>query len=401
MKLAVDLHLHSRYAGHVSPDMTLPRIITCAQCKGLDVLGTGDCLQSDWLREIEGHLFETGSGFLLPRAETYQTSRETLPLHLQRPVRFVLSTEVCCAPHGTKRLGGLHHLLYFRSLASVRRLREKLLRFGDLKDGRPTLALSSHDLLALILDHGDGCELAPAHVLSPWFSSLGSVSGRQTLQEIFGDNARHLLAIETGITSTPAMCRRISALDGHTLICSSDAHSPAKLGREYTILDIEPNYDSVISTLRHPAQTRLLRYVKYPCERTGYYYNYCGFCQNAQHGSICAHCERPLIVGSRDRVEVIADRNEPISLPHDPPFCELVPLVELIAQELGLSRDSERVCRLHTRFLHEIGHERYVITEAPLEELLHVTTPAFANAIVDQRHAPHALQSREQLSLRF
>lgn len=401
MKLAVDLHLHSHYAGHVSPDMTLPNIITCAQRKGLDVLSTGDCLQADWLREIEGHLFETGSGFLLPRAETYQMSREMLPLHLHRPVRFLLGAEVCCAPPGTKRLGGLHHLLYFRSLESVRRVRNKLLPFGDLKDGRPTLALSSRDLLALILEHGDGCELAPAHVLSPWFSTLGSMSGGHTLHEIFGDNACHLLAIETGITSTPTMCRRISALDEHALICSSDAHSPANLGREYTLLDIEPNYDSLMSALRGPTNPRLLGYVKYPCERTGYYYNYCGLCQQAQHGTTCSHCGRPLTIGSRDRTDAIADRTEPISFPHDPPFCELLPLADLIAQELGFSRESERVSRLHTRFLNEIGHERYVLTEASTEELVAVTTPAFANTITNQRVTPHFHSTREQLSLRL
>ena len=33
---------------------------------------------------------------------------------------------------------------------------------------------------------------------------------------------------------------RISALDGYALISNSDAHSPAKLGREANLLDIEP-----------------------------------------------------------------------------------------------------------------------------------------------------------------
>jgi PHP family Zn ribbon phosphoesterase len=283
----------------------------------------------------------------------------------------------------------------------VRRFREKVAPFSDLKDGRPTFALSSRELLSLVLAHGDGCELAPAHVLSPWFSSLGSVSGGRTLHDIFGDNVDHLLAVETGITSTPSMCRRISTLDQHALICSSDAHSPANLGREYTFLDIEPNYASLMSAVRDSTRSHQLGYVKYPSARAGYYHNYCGLCQRAQNGSTCARCGRPLTIGSRDRTEAIADRTEPLWLSQDPPFCELLPLADLISQELGCSRESDRVSRLHNRFLNEIGHERYVLVEAPMEELLHVTTPAFADAIVSQRLTPHALQSHEQLSLRL
>ena len=62
MQLAVDLHLHSRHAGGVSPAMTVPNIAAWAQRKGLDLLGTGDCLQADWLREIETSMVETEAG---------------------------------------------------------------------------------------------------------------------------------------------------------------------------------------------------------------------------------------------------------------------------------------------------------------------------------------------------
>ncbi|MFT3780696.1 MAG: endonuclease Q family protein [Nibricoccus sp.] len=401
MKLAVDLHLHSHHAGGVSPEMTLPNLIMTAQQKGMDVLATGDCLQADWLKEIEIHLYEIGSGFLQPRTETYDLSRETLPLHLHRPVRFVLSTEVCCAPRGTKRLHGLHHLLYFRSIESVRRFREKLRGHGDLKDGRPTLNLTSRRLLEMVREHGDGCELVPAHVLSPWYSSLGSTSGEKTLEAVFGDNARNLLAVEVGVPATPKMCRRISALDQHTLICSSDAHSLENVGREYTLLDIEPNYDALTSALRDRTGCKLVGFVKFPVARTGYYYRFCGVCQKSQPGTVCPTCGLPLPNGTYHRTEEIADRPEPLTGPRTPPYTELLPLDHLLSLSLGFGQKTDRVSTTYERHLHAIGHQRYILTEAPLEELRNATTYELAQIIVAQRNGAPPFGPPEQLALGF
>ena len=49
-------------------------------------------------------------------------------------------------------------------------------------------------------------------------------------------------ALETGLSSDPLMNRMVSQLDGYTLVSNSDAHSPAKLGREANVLDTELNY---------------------------------------------------------------------------------------------------------------------------------------------------------------
>jgi PHP family Zn ribbon phosphoesterase len=68
-RFAADLHLHSRYAGGVSPAMTIENIALWAQRKGVDLLGSGDCLQADWLREIETKLMPAGPGFFALRPE--------------------------------------------------------------------------------------------------------------------------------------------------------------------------------------------------------------------------------------------------------------------------------------------------------------------------------------------
>ena len=393
--LAVDLHTHSRYAGGASPALILEKIIPQALHQGIDVLGTGDCLQPAWLREIETKLQETGTGMLIPRTDFDAACRQVLPYRFRRPLRFVLSTEVCCAPQ--RRFGGLHHLLFFSSIERVRRFQQRVARFGYLDDGRPTFRLSSRELLEVVLEHGDGCALAPAHVLSPWFSLLGSVHGKPSPHEIFGELEEHLLAVEAGLPATPAMCRRISALDRHALFCCSDAHRVENIGREYTLFEIEPSYHALIHALRHPEHRRIRGYVKFPVLHTGYYWNWCSACDEPCDALQCPACGGPIAVGTRDRVAVIADR--PGATPCLGPKChQRLPLLRVVSWLMNVGPTSARVRRVHTQLLDRVGPERYVLMEAPEEELAEATTRDLAHAIVRQRACSLNVRREQQMS---
>ncbi len=387
VSLAADLHLHSRHAGGVSPAMTLRNIAAAARRKGIDLLGTGDCLQAEWLWELEAATVETGSGLLELRPELDEASARALPERVRRPLRFVLSTEVCCAPPGTPELGGIHHLLYFHSFESVRRFRERISDFGDLREGRPTLRLTSRELLAHVIEHGDDCELAPAHVLNPWFAAFGSVSGVRTPAELFNGLGPRLLAVEMGLTSTPDMCRRISALDHHALFCCSDAHSLDNVGREHTLLEIEPTYTALMNALRHGSGS-VRQLVKFPVEFTRYYLNWCGSCQKSSEGLKCPRCARRLATGSRDRLQVIADRAQPITPAGAPGCLQLFPLPMVIARLIGASPDTQAVEKHYNRIISELGHERYILTQATEDEIAAVGTRQLARAIMAQRTSP-------------
>src|SRR5262249_35971065 len=117
MRLAADLHLHSRFSKGVSPEMTLENIALWALRKGVDLLGTGDCLQPPWLDEIEAHTIEAEPGLFRLKPGVEAAVHAQLPAGLRRTLRFVLSTEVNCAPPGTDPMRGLHQLLYFPSTA--------------------------------------------------------------------------------------------------------------------------------------------------------------------------------------------------------------------------------------------------------------------------------------------
>ncbi len=49
MTVIADLHIHSRYSNATSYQMELPTLAESARRKGIDLLGTGDCTQPDWL----------------------------------------------------------------------------------------------------------------------------------------------------------------------------------------------------------------------------------------------------------------------------------------------------------------------------------------------------------------
>ncbi|HEU5078769.1 MAG TPA: endonuclease Q family protein [Opitutaceae bacterium] len=390
MLLAADLHLHSRYSTGVSPAMTLENIAVWALRKGLDVLGTGDCLQPNWLREIEASTApsEGENGFLRLTNEVQERVWSRVPIGLRRPLRFVLSTEVDCLPPTKTKFQGLHHLLYFPTFDSAHAFAEELRAHGDLSEGRPTVNLTPLQLLERTLEHGPRCHFAPAHVFNPWFSDLGTVGGETSLEELYVDLTAELLGVETGLTSIPPMCRRVSSLDRHALFSCSDAHSLENLGREYTVVDCAPNYDALFAALADVTARQVVQTIKLALYETPYYLNWCSNCKAPFDAVICPTpgCRRALVTGARDRLEKIADRAVmPAAI--KPVHQELRPLPLLIARTLRTSKKTASAQRVAAAIVDRLGHERYVLTEATEAEIAGAGLASFARPIVEQRGA--------------
>ena len=255
--------------------------------------------------------------------------------------------------------------------------------------------MNCRDLLAEAKAHDADCHLAPAHVMNPWYSTLGSVSGGGSVEDVFGEGAPQLLAIEMGLTSTPEMCRRLSCLDGFGLFANSDAHSLENIGRECTLLEIEPGYHGLFAALRAGTTDRgMLGAIKFPLERTRYFRNRCGNCKESFDGGRCPRCGNGLTTGSRDRLEQIADRAAPVPPPRSPPALQLMPLAYVIADLLGVERKSKAVTGWRDRLVSALGHERQVLTETGEEEIAAVATPQLARAIVAQRTTPPGRSGR-------
>ena len=391
---AADLHLHSRFSRAVSPRMTLETIAAQAQRKGIDVIATGDALHAAWRAELRAGLTEAEPGWYALRPEVARRVEADVPPNLRRPVRFVVSTEVSCAgARAAERLRGLHHLIYFPSLESADAFARKIAAFGDLTEGRPTLSLDSRELLARVRDHHPRGHFAPAHVMNPYYSCFGVIEGHARLEEIFGDLAPELLAAETGLTSIPPMCRRLSCLDGLALFSNSDAHSPETIGRECTLVEAAPGYDALFTALGGAGGVRAT--LKVPLEHTRYYRNRCARCARSFAATRCPRCNGRLTTGSHDRLEEIADRPADAAPRRDPPHRMLEPLKPLLARLAGARPENPRIVSLYERMLREIGCERFILTRADADVLASIATPPVARAILAQRRADHRFSPPE------
>lgn len=386
MNFAADLHLHSRFSSAVSPAMTIENIALRAQRKGVDLLGTGDCLQPQWLAEIEAQTEEAEPGLRMLKPAIEKAVHARLPVGLRRSLRFVLSTEVNCAPRGTVSMNGLHQLLYFPSLAVAREFAVRISAKGDLQDGRPTLAISARELLKVTRNF-ERVYQAPAHVMNPWFSALGVIGGALALDKVYGDDLPHLLAVETGLTSDPAMCRRVPSLDRFGLFSCSDAHSLENLGRECTLLDVEPHYDAIMAALRAGKGEQVRGTLKFPLECTQYYHNWCSACQETFVDKTCPECGRFLTVGSRDHLlQLDGVRPEPVWPEGQLPAEALRPLAWVIGRVERKNPEGVAARREAGEMVNQLGrHERYILTESSLEELLTATKPEITDFILEQR----------------
>ncbi len=374
MPYVADLHVHSPYAYATSKYLSPTSLYQWAQIKGIDVVGTGDFTHPAWLAQLEEALTAEGTGFFTLKAPVQEGALPGLRPS-QAPVRFCLSTEVSCVYRYAGRTRKSHHLLYAPDFATVRRLNARLAPFGDLAaDGRPTLRLTARDLLELVLEASDQAHLIPAHVWTPWFSVLGSKAGYESVQACFRDLTPHIFALETGLSSDPAMNWKLSALDGYAMVSNSDAHSAANLGREVTLFDTVMTYQGLFDALR--TKKGFAGTLEFFPQEGKYHldgHRACGVClypqETLSRHKLCPVCKRPLTVGVLHRVEALADRATPQQPATAPDFGYIVPLPEILAQVLGKGPKSQAVQRVFVHIINTYGSELHFLRQTPLAQI--------------------------------
>ncbi|GIX49216.1 MAG: hypothetical protein KatS3mg131_3427 [Candidatus Tectimicrobiota bacterium] len=374
MRLYADLHVHSKYSRATSRDCDLPQLALWACRKGLHVVGTGDFTHPAWRAELQEHLEPAEPGLFRLRPELARQVQRQLPAACQGPVRFLLSVEISTIYKKGERTRKVHHLVCVPDFATAERLVQRLQRIGNLAaDGRPILGLDSRHLLEMVLEAGPGAFLIPAHIWTPWFAVLGSKSGFDAIEECYGDLTPHLFALETGLSSDPPMNWRVSALDRYRLVSNSDAHSPARLGREACCFATPLDYFA----LRRALETGegYVGTVEFFPEEGKYHldgHRKCGVVftpeETRRHGGRCPACGQPLTAGVLHRVEALADR--PAGAPPPPTAGQvrrLVPLPEILAEILGTAASSKAVAQLYAQLLQRLGSELAILDEVPLE----------------------------------
>lgn len=397
---AADLHIHSRFSRATSKSLTIRSLAAWAEVKGLGVLGTGDCTHPGWLAEIERDLVEDGDTGLLRLREPEHLADELPSLglgSLAGGARFLLEGEISSIYKRGGRVRKVHNLVYLPTVEAAKKLNAKLSQVGNLAaDGRPILGLDSRDLLEMVLETHPEAFLIPAHIWTPWFSLFGSMSGFDTVEECYGDLSEHIFAMETGLSSDPAMNWTLSALDRYRLVSNSDAHSGEKLGREANLFRGEASFGDLRRALaaREGDATgacEFLGTVEFFPEEGKYHldgHRKCNWCmepaETAAHKGVCPVCGKPATLGVLHRVLDLADRAEASRPGGAPGYESLIPLREVLAEVLEVGAGSKTVTAEYARLLARLGPELTILRETPAADIGHVS-PVLAEAVERMR----------------
>lgn len=367
-----DLHIHSKYSRATSKSCNLEELAIWAQKKGLTVISTGDFTHPAWFSEIKEKLVPAGNGVFRLRPDI-----EKQIFINSDPVRFVLSVEISTIYKKWDRTRKVHHVVFMPDMESAENFRQKLGAIGNIvSDGRPILGLDSRNLLEIALESGEGSYIIPAHIWTPWFSVLGSKSGFDSIDDCYGDLAEHIFAVETGLSSDPEMNWRVSSLDKYRLVSNSDAHSPAKLAREATVFDTEPDYFNIMNALK--TGKGYVGTVEFFPEEGKYHedgHRKCNICLTPEEtkklNGICPVCGKPLTIGVLNRVCELADRgpdNKIIPVTGGEVF-SLVPLPEIISEINGVGPQSKSVTIEYEKLIQKFGSELSILRQVPIDDI--------------------------------
>ncbi|HAR64203.1 MAG TPA: DNA helicase UvrD [Candidatus Margulisbacteria bacterium] len=392
MKFIADFHIHSHYSLATSKKLIPEYLDYWAKLKGIQVMGTGDCVHPGWLRELKEKLATDGNGLYQLKKE-YQLSPANTPDCITMPgtVHFLPTTEISNIYKKNGKVRKVHNLCVFPDFASVEKFQVRLEKIGNIRsDGRPILGLDSRDLLEILLESSSNAFLIPAHIWTPWFSVLGSKSGFDTIEECYGDLTPHIFALETGLSSDPAMNWTCSFLDTFRLVSNSDAHSPEKLGREANIFDTELSYQAIYDALKY--NRGFLGTIEFFPQEGKYHYDghrNCNICwdplETIKHADLCPVCLKPVTKGVLYRVAELADRNDITTAPCKKDFYSITSLPDIIAELENKKTTTKRVREKYFEVLKNIGPDFHTLLFAQESQIRESGGELLAESIMRMR----------------
>lgn len=383
MKFITDFHLHSKYSRATSPQMDLESMAQWARIKGIEVLGTGNFAHPEWFKNLKEKLEPAESGLYVLKSEANSKQR----------TRFVLTSEISCIYSKGGRVRKIHIVVFAPSFEIVEKINIQLGWIGNLKsDGRPILGLDAKELAKIVLNISKDCLIVPGHCMTPWFGIFGSKSGFNSIEECFEDYSKYIYALETGLSADPEMLWRIPDGRKVAIISNSDAHSPAKLGREANVFDTELDYFSIVEAIKSKNPQKFLYTIEFYPEEGKYHYDGHRSCEvslspseSKKYNNICPNCGKPLTIGVLNRVEELADKPKGFKPEAFIPFKSLVPLEEVIAESLGQNTGTKQVEAEYKNLIEKFNNEFKILLDISKTDLESATLSKIAEGIMRVR----------------
>jgi len=363
LKITADLHIHSKYSRATSGKMNVLELSESAKVKGVNLLGTGDFTHPKHLADLKSQLEAIGNGVFRCNG-----------------VYFILSTEIANLFTWDHKGRKVHNVILAPSFEIVDQINERLLKWGRLDyDGRPMFGKTCVELMELVKSISKDVAVICAHAWTPWYGVFGSNSGFDRLEDCFQNYTKDIFAIETGMSSDPAMNWRLSALDKVALVSFSDAHSPYpwRLGREASVFELDkPDYFEMIKAIRDKDKDKFLYTIETDPAYGKYHYDGHRACnivlspeEAKKYNNICPVCRRQLTIGVAHRVEELADRPMGFVPEEAIPFKTLLSLSEIIAGVFNTSVESKTVYREFNQAIKTFGNELSILLDLSEEQL--------------------------------
>jgi uncharacterized protein (TIGR00375 family) len=364
MIVNADLHIHGRFSIGSSKNMSFALLSQGAKKKGIQLLATGDCLHSQWMKEIKT-MDKIDPG-------TFELNK----------TRFVLTTEV----EDNRRV---HHLLFFPSISSAMDFRERIEPHSKNidSDGRPNLRMDGEQIAHHAKDVD--AKIGPCHAFTPWTALYAY---HDSLESCYGDLTDYISFVELGLSADTDYADRVSELQRLTFLTNSDAHSPypIRLGREFTRFELKDiTYSELIKALLREGGRKSVLNVGLPPQEGKYNESACINCYT--HYSLresimqkwkCTKCGKRIKKGVMDRINELASYDSPKHPAHRPDYLHLIPLAEIIRMAVGQSSpNTKTVTRIYNDLITNFNHEVKVLVDTNFNEIKEVTEDRVIEAI--------------------
>ncbi len=408
MKIISDLHIHSRYSRACSKDITIENLEKYARIKGVTLLGTGDFTHPQWIKELKKKLVEDENGIL------WTKKTKTIPAKsLQSPFPFIWQTEISLMYKEDGKGRRVHFIILAPNGEVAAQITDFLKSKGRVDyDGRPIFGFSAKELVeSLVKGISDKIIIIPAHIWTPYFGIFGSKSGFNSIKECFGKLDKYIYAIETGMSSDPAMNWRLSSLDKYSIMSFSDMHSywPWRMGREATVLELKKlSYNNLFDAIKNNSitnnednnsritkssiQNKIVSTIETDPGYGKYHFDGHSECKVSlapkdalKLKNICPVCKKQLTIGVMHRVEELADRKNGFIDEKRPKFTSLIPLSEIISGITKKSVAGKGTWETYNKLISCFGDELKILNEAREDEIAKIAGKQIANAIILNR----------------
>lgn len=369
MIISADLHIHSPYTKRLDVPVSLEQFAKNASVKGLDILGTGDCLHPRWMQQIQ-RLQETDPG-------TYQFQN----------VKLVLTAEIETNDH-------IHHLLLFPDKTAVTDFRESIKTFTSniSKDGRPKLSLNSAQIAEKAKDVN--ALIGPAHIFD---SFSGIYSHYKSLKECYQYMISTIDFVELGLAGNMYLADKIYELHDYTFLSNSDTHNPhpIRLAREFTRFSVrKPTFKELSKAIKRKNDNKPVLNVGIPPEEGKYFDTACKKCNKryffyqAREQQWKCDCGGIIKKGVSDLIDEKASYTPSQHPVHRPQYLSFLPLHEIITRVCHEQNPfTDRVSKQWHKLINTFGNEINVLINTSINDLSKVAPAILAEAIKSFRYA--------------